>query len=139
MVGATADTNVYISALVFGGLPDKILDMARAGDIRLTISDDILAELTHVLRDKFRWTEEAVKLATDRLGDFTERVTPQQRIDAIKDDPTDNRIVECAVASGSDYLVSGDRHLLKVRQYQGVKIVSPAEFVRIRSETSRER
>ena len=53
MIRGTADSNIYISALHFGGPPDRLLDLARTGVIELTISDDILAEVTRVLRDKF--------------------------------------------------------------------------------------
>jgi predicted nucleic acid-binding protein len=64
---------------------------------------------------------------------------PKQRIDVITEDPSDNRILECAAASGSDYLVSGDKHLLKVGQYQRFKIVPPAEFIGIQSQQGRAR
>ncbi len=93
MVRVTADINIYISALNFGGPPDKLIDLARAGEIHLSISDDIINELTRVLRDNFRWTEEAVRLAKERIADFTERVEPSQSIDAVKADPSDNRIL----------------------------------------------
>jgi uncharacterized protein len=56
VVRVTADTNIYISALNFGGPPDKLIELARAGEIHLSISDDIMNEVTRVLRDKFRWT-----------------------------------------------------------------------------------
>lgn len=57
----------------------------------------------------------------------------------IVDDPTDNRILECAATSSSNYLVSGDHHLLKVGQYEGCKVVTPAEFLDIQSQPGRER
>ena len=76
MVGVTADGNICISVLNFGGPPDRLLDMARAGDIELHISDDILGEVLRVLRDKFRWTDEALSLAKDRIIDFTKTIQP---------------------------------------------------------------
>jgi len=139
VASVTADTNIYISALNFGGPPDKVLDLARAGEIKLSISDDIMNEILRVLREKFRWTDEAVKLAKERIGDFTVRVEPTQKVDAIKEDPTDDRILECAMASGSEYLVTGDRHLLKLGQYAGTKIVGPADFLEIQAQTGRGR
>ena len=96
-------------------------------------------EILRVLREKFRWTDEAVKLAKERIGDFTVRVEPTQKVDAIKEDPTDDRILECAMASGSEYLVTGDRHLLKLGQYAGTKIVGPADFLEIQAQTGRGR
>jgi putative PIN family toxin of toxin-antitoxin system len=136
----TADTNIIISALNFSGNPARILDMAEAGEIRLAISDDILNEVERVLqRPKFGWTQDQVDDAIRGLSAFTEHVEPKQRIDVIKDDPADNRIIEAAVASGSEYLVSGDRHLLKVGQYHGVKIVTPADFIGIIAQQGRKR
>jgi predicted nucleic acid-binding protein len=80
-----------------------------------------------------------VDAAIRQIAGFAEHVEPKQRIDMIVYDPTDNRILECAVTSGSDYLVSGDHPLLKVGQYQGCKIVTPAEFLEIQSLRGRER
>jgi predicted nucleic acid-binding protein len=102
VVRVTADTDIYISALNFGGQPDRLLHLARAGDIQVSISDDIMDELRHVLRDKFRWTEDAIILATDRLRDFTEHGKPKQKIAVVREDPNDDRILECAVAGASD-------------------------------------
>jgi putative PIN family toxin of toxin-antitoxin system len=136
----TPDTNVIVSALNFPGNPSRILDLAEAGEIRLAVSDDILNEVNRVLlRPKFGWSQDRVDAAIRQIAGFAERVEPKQRIDRIVDDPTDNRILECAATSGSDYLVSGDNHLLKVGQYQRCKIVTPAEFLEIQSQRGRER
>jgi hypothetical protein len=91
VIRVTADSNIYISALHFGGPPDKFLDLARTGIIELTISDDILAEVTRVLRDKFGWSREALSMAQARIADFTVRVAPTQKLDAVREDPADNR------------------------------------------------
>jgi putative PIN family toxin of toxin-antitoxin system len=139
VVGVTADTNIYVSALLLGGSLDALLDVARARDIKLYISDDVTAELAHVLRDKFRWTEEAVKLTIERVGDFTERVEPKQAVDAIREDPSDNRSLGCAVASASDYVVTGDKHLLKLGKFAESTIVKAAEFIGIRGQIKRAR
>jgi predicted nucleic acid-binding protein len=94
VIRVTADSNIYISALHFGGPPDKLLDLARAGVIELTISDDILAEVTRVLRDKFGWSRVALSMAQARIADFTVRVAPAQKLDAVREDPADNCILE---------------------------------------------
>jgi putative PIN family toxin of toxin-antitoxin system len=124
-----------VSALNFPGNPWRILDLAETGEIRLAVSDDILNEVNRVLlRPKFGWSQGRVDAAIRQIAGFAEHVEPKQRIDMIVDDPTDNRILECAADSGSNYLVSGDHHLLKVGQYQGCKIVTPAEFFEIQSQ-----
>jgi putative PIN family toxin of toxin-antitoxin system len=136
----TADTNVILSGLNFSGNPRRVLQMAEEGVIQLVVSDAILDEVAKVLRrDKFGWKEEEIRRALRNISDFAEHVEPKTRIDIITEDPSDNRILETAAASGSDYLVSGDKHLLKVGQYQGFKIVPPAEFVEIQAQQSRGR
>jgi predicted nucleic acid-binding protein len=75
VVAITADSNIYISGLIFGGSPDEILNLARAGEIKV------------------------------------------------------NRILEHALAGGSDYVITGDRHLLKLGGFEGVKTVKPVEFL----------
>jgi putative PIN family toxin of toxin-antitoxin system len=139
MVGVTADSNIYISALNFGGAPDKVLDLARAGEIELHISDDILGEVLRVLRDKFRWSEEAVALAKDRLADFTKTIQPGQAVQLVEADPTDNRILECALAGKSDYIVTGDNHLLTLGQFGNAQIVKPADFLRMQGKSGLKR
>jgi putative PIN family toxin of toxin-antitoxin system len=136
----TADTNVIVSALNFPGNPWRILDLAARGEIRLAVSSEILNEVNRVLlRQKFGWSQDRVDAAIRQVAGFAEHVEPEQRIDMIVDDPTDNRILECAATSGSDYLISGDHHLLKVGQYQGCKIVTPAEFLKVQSQRGHER
>ena len=140
MPRVTADTNVIISALNFSGNPARILDMAEEGSIRLVVSDDILDEVERVLRrPKFGWPQERIDDAIRQISGFTEHVQPTQRIDVVTEDPTDNRILECAIAGGSQYLVSGDKHLLKVGQFQGVRIIMPAEFVEMMTQPERGR
>ena len=139
MLTITADSNIYISALNFGGPPDKVLDLARSGAIRIAISAAILDEVTRVLRDKFGWEEDAIVEAAMLLADFTERVEPTARVEAVSEDPADNRILECAVTSGSDYLVTGDSHLLRVGEFGAARIVRPADFLKLYAESERER
>jgi len=111
--------------------------MAEDGAIHLAVSDAILDEVERVLkRDKSGWPNEEIDKAIRQITRFTEHVEPTQRIE---EDPTDNRILECAAASGSDYLVSGDKHLLKLGQYQGIQILSPADFIQMQGQHGRRR
>ena len=131
MIRVTADSNIYISALHFGGPPDEFLELARNGIIELTISDDILAEVARVLRDKFGWSREAVSMAQARIADFTVRVAPTQKLDAVREDPADNRILECAVEGKSGYLVMRDHHLLKLKSFGGTQMIKVADFLHV--------
>ncbi len=131
MPSATADTNIYISALQFGGTPQRFLDGAAAGDFRLDISDAIFREILRVLHDKFGWPESELREAEMLLSICTRRVVPTQILDVIKADPSDNRILECATAAGSEVIVTGDKqHILPLGVYQGIPIVTVADFMR---------
>jgi uncharacterized protein len=127
----TADSNIFISALNFGGLPDKLLALARHGEIEIAVSEAIIDEVSRVLRGKFRWTEEAINSARVQISEFTEHVVPALHINAVPEDPDDNRILECAAAADSEYIVTGDKHLLRLAHFGAVKIVTPADFLEI--------
>lgn len=141
MLRVTADTNIYISALNFGGMPERFLRLAEAGAIQLVTSDSILAEVEKVLRGgKFAWPEEEIAKALRQLSRFTERVQPTHTLDIITADPPDNRILECADAGRADYIVSGDDHLLQLKQHGNAPIVKVAAFLKqLRGEASRQR
>ncbi len=62
--------------------------------------------------------------------EFGQEVIPQRRVNAVREDPDDNRIVECALAAGADVIVSGDRHLLKLGACEGIAILTPREFLK---------
>ena len=131
MSSATADTNIYISGLQFGGIPQRFLDSAAEGDFRLDVSDAILSETLRILRDKFRWASEALRDAEQDIRSYTQLSTPAPALNVIQADPSDNRILECAAAAKSDYIVTGDtRHLLPLGHYDGIPIVKVAEFMR---------
>ncbi|MEO8727538.1 MAG: putative toxin-antitoxin system toxin component, PIN family [Acidobacteriaceae bacterium] len=129
MVRVTADSNIYISALHFGGPPDDLLHLARAGSIQLSISDDIIDEVPRVPRDKFGWSKDALLLFRERVGDFTQRVTPKPHLRVVEEDSDDDRILECAVESKSEYLITGDSHLLRLGSYEGTRIIKVTEFL----------
>ena len=78
MIGVTADTNVYISALLFGGVPREFLLEAEAGRFRLAISQPILDELGGVLRDEFGWSPRAVAEALTHLADARRSPSPKK-------------------------------------------------------------
>lgn len=129
MISVTADTNVYISAFVFSGAPRQFLLEAEAGRIRLAISDAILGELRGMLRDKFSWSEAAIETAIRHLLGCATIVFPTELLDVVPGDPDDNRIIECAVAAGSRFIVTGDGDLLRLGSYAGIQVLKVAEFL----------
>lgn len=84
-----------------------------------------------VLRDKFQWEEAAIQSAGDLMSGFTEQVAPTRRLKAVPEDPSDDRILECAISSDSEFLITGDRHLLKLGSFERTKIITPAQFLAI--------
>jgi putative PIN family toxin of toxin-antitoxin system len=130
LASVTADTNIYISGLHFGGVPRRFLNLAAGDAFRLDISDAILKETLGVLRDKFKWSADALREVEADIRSYTNHVTPAQTVDVIKADPSDNRILECTVAAKSDYIVTGDtRHILPLGSYAGIPIVKVAPFL----------
>jgi putative PIN family toxin of toxin-antitoxin system len=123
------DTNVIVSALVFGGLPRRVFEAVNNGRCEFYYSAEIESETRRVLRDKFGWDEERLDRYLPVLWGLGERVMPQQRVNAVKEDPDDNRILECALAADAAMIVSGDGHLLKLRKYEGIAILTPRDFL----------
>jgi len=126
----TLDTNVYVSALQYGGKPMEILQRALRREIEVAVSAAILGETLRVLHEKFGWPAEDLESARSLILSCARMVTPNQTLDVIEDDPTDNRILECAVEAGAYCMVSGDRHLLRLGEYAGIRIIRAADFLR---------
>jgi putative PIN family toxin of toxin-antitoxin system len=131
VIRVTADSNVTISVLNFGGVPRQFLLAARRRQFQLDISPPILSEVRRVLGDKFSWTEEMPRRETERVSRITTLVHPTQTIDAVPGDPDDNRILECAVAAQAGFIVSGDNHLLRLNVYHGIRILKVADFMQL--------
>lgn len=126
------DTNVYVSAMNFSGIPDELLRRAITKEVRLFVSEDILAELYGVLTKKFQYSPYRIDEANDFLRSIATVVRPTSSISVVKERVADNRILECAMTARADYLVTGDkRHLLPIRKFRGVRIVTPAEFLAV--------
>lgn len=121
------DTNVLISAVLFGGTPEAIVNLCRSGKTQLVTSDAILVELSGVLRRKFGMEGRQVVAIVEELRSFAMVVVPATTLNVIEVDPDDNRVLECAAEARADFIVSGDtRHLLPLGEYDGISIVSPA-------------
>lgn len=106
----TADSNQYISALLRGGKPLQLLELARSGQIELAVSDDILNEVGRVLRDKFKVPAEDVEEYRNQVLGFAKHVTPVERLMVVTSDADDDKILECAVAAGSEIVVRFQRN-----------------------------
>ena len=126
------DTNVLISSILIDkGNPYKIVNLAIEQKIHNHTSITILKELEDKLRNKFKESEEYIKRQLSLVIRYSEIVEPNEKIEVILEDPTDDIILECAVASNADFIITGDNHLLSIKQYKGIKIVTPKEFLDI--------
>ena len=124
------DTNVIISALLSSGPPRTVVETCRAGVAQMPTSDALLTELAEVMRRKFLWRTDQVVVLLEELRSFALVVVPAEHVDEIEADPADNRVLECAIEAGADFIVSGDtRHLLPLGEYRGIPVISPAEMV----------
>ena len=126
-----ADTNVLISALLFGGVSDQVFLAGLRGEIQLITSDPLLKELERVLKNKFKLDVHFVREVIDEVRNVAEVVEVSSHIDVISHPDEDNRVLECAVDGRADFIVTGDtRHILTLKEYRGIKILSPSEFIR---------
>ncbi len=130
MTRVVLDTNVFVSSF-FGGHPRAIVDLWKNGEITLCLSRPIIDEYVRVLRrlglqDERELEELLALFARGFHVVFTAR-TPS--LEVVPEDPDDNKFVECAVALKAKCVVSGDRRLAAVRDYMGIGIVSPRDFL----------
>ena len=134
MLNVVLDTNIYISSIFWKGNPHKIVELAIDKKIRVFISVEILQELEKVLRRDFQEPDEIIHRQISLIFEYADVIKTDVKLEVVKADPEDNKIIECAVSCGADYIVTGDKHLLDLVEYKGVKIVSPRRFIEIRKK-----
>ena len=125
------DTNIYLSTIIFGGKPKKVLQLALQEKIILITSPQILLEVALKLKEKFLWKDEQVVLAIKAINKIAFVIRPKKRIKVIQQDPTDDKIIEAAITAKANYIITGDKHLLDIKQYQKIKILKPSEFLNV--------
>ena len=131
MLRVTLDSNAYISALQFNGRAVRLLRMAADGDLEIAVSEPIITEVIGVLRDKFCWDGYRLHAERERIRSITKLVTPSETLDVIPWDPPDNCILECALEAGSEFIVSEDKDLLRLKEHGNARIISVADVLEI--------
>jgi putative PIN family toxin of toxin-antitoxin system len=130
-VRVVADTNVLISALLFGGVSDQVFLAGLRGEIQLVTSDPLLKELERILKNKFKLDVQLVRGVIEEVRNVAEVVKVSSHINVISHPEEDNRVLECAVDGKADFIVTGDtKHILPLKEFRGIKILSPSEFVK---------
>ena len=129
------DANIYISSLISDqGNPAKILKKWEARELDIVVSPEIIGEIERVLdyarlQRKYKRIRENREELIERLRKMAVIVSPAERLSIVENDESDNRYIECAVESGARYIVTGDPHLLDIKEYKGIRIITPATFV----------
>ncbi|TAN41078.1 MAG: putative toxin-antitoxin system toxin component, PIN family [Nitrospirae bacterium] len=124
------DTNIFVSSF-FGGKPRKIIDLWKTGEITLCLSSAVLDEYIDVLRrigmkDESE-LDELLSLFSRGINILFTTKTPKIKI--VRDDPDDDKLIECAAALKADAVITGDAKILAVEEYMGIKILSPQQFL----------
>ena len=130
MIKVVLDTNVFISALFWKGAPYQIFKRVLDGAILNFTSPQILEEIKGRLLDKFKLPPEKVKEFLEIIIFNSQIVFPKRKLNIVKEDPSDNKVIECGLGAKASFVISGDRHLLKIKEYREIKIISPREFIR---------
>lgn len=125
------DTNVYLSGIIFGGNARHILDLTIEGKITTVTSPAILLEISDKLKNKFHWNKEQIIVTIKSIAKLGEVVTPKEKLQIVKKDKNDNKIIEAAYVADADFIITGDKHLLDIKKYQGIRIISPTQFLSI--------
>jgi putative PIN family toxin of toxin-antitoxin system len=125
------DTNVFVSSF-FGGNPRKIIDLWKKGEISLCVSKNILDEYIEVLQriglGDGREIEELLSLFAKGFNILFTTKTP--KIKAVRDDPDDDKFIECAVGLKAEVIITGDKALKAMNEYMGIKILTPQQFLK---------
>lgn len=127
---AVLDTNVFISGIFWRGSSNKVINKWKEEKFTLVISLDTVSEIIRILQDfKIRLPDELIREWVDLIVRNSMIVEPKEKIKIVKDDPKDDIFIETAIAGKVVYIVSRDKHLLKLKEFRKIKIVTPEEFI----------
>ncbi len=130
MLRAVLDTNVLVSAIISDGNARALLKKSIANKYRLVTSSLILEELASVLcRPKFKTSREETNRIIDALKRTADVVDVKSKIQAVKEDPKDDMIIETALDGEAQIIVTGDSHLLALKNFRAIKIVTIKEML----------
>ena len=130
MPKVVVDTNVFLSGILFGGNPRKVVRAWLAKQYILCISPELKAEILNKLRLKFLLPLQTVDYVADALDINSEKYIPKKKVNLCRD-PEDNFLLELAEEARATYLVSGDKLVLALKQYKFTKIITPREFLNL--------
>lgn len=129
MARVLIDTNIIISGLLFGGKPREILALVITRRIEAITSPPLLAELLDVLAKKFFFSKKTLKLTEQKIKQSFIMVHPRKQVEILKDNNPDNRVLEAALEGDCSYIVTGDRELLRLNTFNGIRIMNAHRFL----------
>ena len=122
------DTNVFISAFATEGVCSVLLKRARLKEFKLFVCPVVIEEVKNVLEQKFKAEKETIEEILEVIMETSVFVEITEEIEGVCRDRDDDLILSCALSSGANYLISGDKDLLELKEYKGIKIISPRDF-----------
>ena len=124
------DTNVLISATLWNeSVAQKLLFKLLKTDAKIFSSVEILSEYKNVLKRDFGYADDKITLILEKVLSFITLVKPTENVLVVKEDPDDNKIIECALASSSHYIITYDKHLLNIKKFKKIKILKPEGMI----------
>jgi putative PIN family toxin of toxin-antitoxin system len=126
------DTNILISALFSQtGSPFRALALAKIGQIESVTCQEIMDEFAEKLLLKFKFSEDKTRSAVDEILSFSRMVKISGTLKAVPNDADDDMVIECAVVGNASHIVTGDKHLLSLVEYQNIAIAKATDFVNL--------
>ena len=126
------DANIFISSFFWGGSPRRIVERIIAGKDVLFITKEILDEIGDVIRrPKFHASENEIHYFMNSIEELGNRITAKNKIENVSIDEDDNKYIECGIAASVDYIISGDKHLLEIEEYENIKIIDARKYLEI--------
>lgn len=123
------DTNCLISAFLSGSYSSEIVSLASRKKIKLITTKSLNADLSEVFHKKVSRGQLKINHYLNKIHAISEVVSPTQTIQVVDRDIDDNKVLEAAVEGGCKYIVTGDKDLLELKNYQGIKILAPKDFI----------
>jgi len=124
----TVDTNFLISSTQWDySVGHKLLIKLIENNVEVYTTNEILEEFSKVLKRDFKYNDDETANIIEGILPFLILIDPKTKVNIVKDDPDDNKIIECALESDSEYIITYDNHLLKLKEYKGIRIIKPEE------------
>ena len=139
-IKVVVDTNIVISSAVcVDGNPAKLFEMILLEKIENYTTEEIINEIKEVMaRPKITQRLSLLEkgFIVNNFEKFSKKIKPSVNLNEIKEDPDDNKFLECAVSAAANYIISGDEHLLKLKEFRGIKILKPVDFIKLITKNS---